>query len=263
MNVLEQIRNITHRSPQTNGGIQKPTFKVFVGICTHRDIKVRVFKLLRMLEKCPDPKIVVHEQEGDALIDRSRSRLATKFLLERDEEILFFIDDDIIFDTLDITKMMWSMIKADLDILGGPYCTKEEKEPTFAIRTLDNQDEIVCGKNGAIEEVRYVSTGCMAIRRRVLEKMSQSGMVHLCHPKSLRFYPFFTPMEKLLSDRWIYLSEEWAFCQRAKQLGFKVWCDFSVKLGHIGTQVFSWDNFVMEKKNEYDELLYRVDTEKD
>ena len=35
-----------------------------------------------------------------------------------------------------------------------------------------------------------------------------------------------------------YLTEDWMFCSRAMALGYKVWADTTVELGHIGTAVY-------------------------
>ena len=40
------------------------------------------------------------------------------------------------------------------------------------------------------------------------------------------------------------LGEDYSFCWRAKEIGAKIWCDSSIKVGHIGQAVYSeatWD----------------------
>lgn len=249
--------------PEGNGGLQKkPDFKVAVVVCTHRDVKVQVFNLLRQLENCPNPKIQVVPAVGDALIDRSRSIAASR-MLQTDNDYLWFIDDDIVTNSLDITKMMWQMKKDDLDIHGAAYPIKSETDKKFAVRTISNNDGFPVGKDAPIQEMRYLSTGCMGIHRRVFEKMIEKEVIHLCHPETQKFYPFFTPMEYELYGKWVYLSEDWAFCQRAIDLGFKVWCDFSVKLGHIGPKVYTWDDFFHEKAKPMEGFNYNINIQKE
>lgn len=38
-------------------------------------------------------------------------------------------------------------------------------------------------------------------------------------------------------------GEDLSFCIRAKQLGYKLWCDSSVKIGHIGQQICAEETF--------------------
>jgi hypothetical protein len=267
-NIIADLTEFSKRLivPSRNGGVHslekqivKADFSVVVAICTHRDVKLQVFNLIRSLEQCPNPKIQIATAIGDALIDRSRSTIASTFLRDRSEDILWFIDDDIVTNSLDVTRLMWQMHKLDLDILAAPYPLKSVEDGKFAVRTLEDKTEFVVGKGAEIHPMRYVSTGCMGIKRKVLQKMVESEVVHLCHPDTKKFYPFFCPMEYKLNDKWIYLSEDWAFCQRALDLGFKVWCDFSVKLGHIGQYEFTFEDFFREPKKLMDGFNYHVD----
>lgn len=236
---------------------KKVDFKVAVAICTHRDIKVRVFKQLRAIEKCPNPQINVFVLEGDALISRSRARVATTFLLETDYDYLFFVDDDVVWDTLDLTKMMWEAKHNNLDILGAAYSIKDTENPTFAVRTLGN-GVFTFGEGGGLVEVRYVSTGCMLISRKLLQAMADSGQFHLCEQSHMKYYPFFDPMQFQMNGKWIHLSEDWAFCQRALDMGFKVWLDTTIKLGHVGPYTYDWDDFGREPKQKKDSVIYEV-----
>lgn len=265
MNLIQDLKTLgTPKLILPNGGIKKTVdFKVAVGICTHRDVKLQIFNLIRTLEQCPNPVISVATAIGDALIDRSRSVLASDFLLNRKEDILWFLDDDIVVNTQDITRMMWQMHKMDLDILAAPYPLKTFEDAKFAVRTLEDKTDFTVGKGAEIQPMRYVSTGCMGIKRKVFERMVEKEVVHLCHPDTRKFYPFFCPMEKELNEKWIYLSEDWAFCQRALDLGFKIWCDFSVKLGHIGTYTYTFDDFFNKPKKDMEGFNYHVDVQKE
>jgi len=228
-------------------------FKVCVAYCVHREMKVKVFQIARLLEKCPNPKIDIKVVEGDALIDRSRSRAATKFL-ETDYDILLYLDDDIFFDAVELTRMLWEMWQKDLDIIGAGYITKEADEPSFTFRTRGDQN-IVFGNEGGIHEVRWLATGCMAVRRRVIEKMVDSETVHLCNRDTINFYPFFMPFEKLIDGKWNYLSEDYAFCERANELGFKCWVDSRMKLTHFGNYLYDWDDIHRPRKQKAENLL--------
>ena len=32
----------------------------------------------------------------------------------------------------------------------------------------------------------------------------------------------------------VKMSNDWFFCEKARELGYEVWCDPTIKLGHIG-----------------------------
>ncbi len=239
-----------------------PTFSVTLGMCVHREIKLKVFKSMRSLDKCQDPRFDWTFVEGDAAIARSRNRVATSFL-ESKNDILLFMDDDVAYDCRQLQLMILAMRHYDLDIVGAAYSTKEEKAPVFALRTLTGQESIPFGEEGLIYPVRYVSGGCMAIHRRVFEKMIKDGDKQLCHPDTVKFYSFFDTMEKDIDGKHSWLSEDWAFCERALEAGFKVWVDTRVKLDHIGEKVYNWDDFVRPPKEKMDNLLYQVNVTKE
>lgn len=230
----------------------KHTFSVYAAMCAHRGVSPKVIKNIKLLEACPDPKIHFELLDGDALIDRSRGRVATDFLLNSKDDYLLFLDDDILFDPLDIRQLLFAAHKNDLDIAGAAYPTKSETNSSFTFRALTNEEDIPFGKAGGICEVRMQATGCMAIHRRVFEKMAEKSVVHLCHTQGIKFFPFFTPMEKEIDGEWMYLSEDWAFCERARDLGFKVWLDTTIRLGHIGPKVYDWDDMLREPKTRND-----------
>jgi len=83
----------------------KKVHKVCLGLCLHRDITPESFYSVTLASACPDPLFSVRMERGDALIERSRSILATKFIKDNTEDVLLFVDDDIIFQPQDAVKM--------------------------------------------------------------------------------------------------------------------------------------------------------------
>lgn len=240
--------------------------KALVAMCVHRGARIKVLNLARWLEKTKDMDIEFTALDGDALIDRSRSRVATYFVEDRkDCDVLVFIDDDIVYEPETIIKQIKLIREHNLDIVGATYATKDHsKKPSLTFRGLDDKDEFFFGKDGGVREIMYLSTGCMAIHRRVIERMVETNTVHLCHPDTLRFYPFFMPIEKEIKPgKWTYLSEDWAFCDRARELGFKVWVDCSSKLKHIGDYPYDWDDILREPKKVHENIKFSVDITKE
>lgn len=248
------------------GGKQEPkkaTFSCLLAMCTHRDIKVRVLNQIRALEKCPDPKIITYVLEGDALIDRARNRVATKFLQETDYDMLFFLDDDVVIDTVDATRIMWECYQQKLDIVGAAYPLKQMSRPGFAVRPYSD-GEIQFGEKGGLQEVRFVSSGAMCIRRQTLQTMVEKLKLPLCDGGTGQppQYPFFEPQHRYFDDKWYYLSEDWSACMRALDCGMKVWLDTIAKLGHIGPHTYTWDDFFRPAVTEHKNPIYEVRTAK-
>lgn len=221
---------------------------VLVSVCTHRTIDIDVLSGVMGLFGQKEHSFTWCPIRGDALIDRARSRVASYFLQDRKEDVILFIDDDVVFDPKDAIRLI-DGVKNGCDIVGGMYVQKGTLAKTCVLKN----GQIVTFKRSAVpEEVEAIATGFMAIHRKVFEKMSET--VPLCHPNDLKFYPFFQPFPKEKDGQMVYLSEDWAFCDRAKDLGFKVWLDPSIFLGHKGEYVYDLMDRVRKPKGNLKDL---------
>lgn len=246
--------------------MSEPTFKVTVAVCTHRDIKMAVWYNLKDLEGCPDPKISVKSIDGDALISRSRSLAGTWFLEKTEDDYLMFLDDDVVINSFDATKLMWEAYQMKLDVVGAAYVTKSKHKPGLAVRPLSEIKEMYFGKQGKLYPMESVSTGCMIIARPVLKEFIKSGIAPLCVHGNSQYYPFFQHQKMVINGRWEDCSEDWWFCEQAIKRGFKIWCDTTIKTGHIGPYEYTWDD-VFENRKElrktYEDIKFRVESDQE
>ena len=212
-------------------------------VCTHRQFHVDAMTNAMQLYGQKKHTITWMPMKGDALIDRARSRAASYFMMERNDDILFFVDDDGVFESADVLKTIDHVV-GGMDICGGLVMLK--KPQTVVQGHIDKnvlffKDQAVTFKKDAKPvEVHLMGTGFMAIHRRVFQKMIDEKVVPFCHPTDLKFWPFFQPFPyEIEKGRFIYASEDWAFCLRARSLGFKVWLDPSIFIKHYGD--YGWD----------------------
>jgi len=66
--------------------------------------------------------------------------------------------------------------------------------------------------------------------------------------RGLPIVPYFLPL--IVPDRngqW-YLGEDYAFCERARQCGYKVFADTTIRVHHIGNYRYSWEDAGSEVK---------------
>lgn len=220
--------------------------KIYVAMCVHRNMRAKIFNQVRLLEAYKDDDLQFEFQvlDGDAAIDRQRSRMVSHFYMNRkDCDILLFIDDDIVFSVQDFVKIIKTMLKENLGVLGATYVTKNMEKPSFTFRPLKEDSKFYFGTAGVVREVKYISTGCMAIHRKVLNDIVNLGIVDLCNcGKSEKFYTFFLPLVENIDGEKEVLSEDWAFCYRVRQAGWKIWVDCSTRLGHIGDYIYCWND---------------------
>jgi hypothetical protein len=204
--------------------------KVFVSICCHRAIEPLVVDCLLRTLSNPTYKWDYGFQM-EAMIDRSRSIQATQFL-ESDSDILLLLDDDILYNLEEIPRIIEDAIEKQ-SVVCGPYSKKVEGGALTCVALKDA--DIKLGKEGSLMEIRWGATGFMAIPRIVIETlaktMKKSKVLDI-----LMVYPFFLPF--IYEPENIYLSEDYSFCERARQAGFKIWMDTRCQIGHMGNKIY-------------------------
>jgi hypothetical protein len=212
-----------------------------------------------MLAATHDNVTVTLELLGnDSMITRARNSLVATALDNSDATHLMFIDADIGFSPGQVGRML----RFDRDVVAGMY-------PLKIVHYDDDVfDRVAAGETLETAQIRYVGapvagagrrqehgfvtaefagTGFMLIKRRALEKMIaayphlQYSAVHdRARPrKSAHQYALFEGM--IDPDNGDYLSEDYAFCRRWRDIGGEVWLDTRSKLMHIGPREFAGD----------------------
>jgi hypothetical protein len=121
--------------------------------------------------------------------------------------------------------------------VGGPYL-KRGKEDQLCVVPL-KEGTILVGPGGGLNEVRYLPTGCTMISREILQKVADS-MDLVRYDTNTWIYPFFMPMIRKDGDGTpMYLTLDFAFSQRARDAGFKIYLDTRIILGHMGSKMYA------------------------
>lgn len=225
--------------------------EIYVGGVVYRELTVEYHdSMLRLTSLCGQRGIALTNGvvKGDALISRSRSLAASAFL-RSSADVLLTIDSDIFFRPEDAVALCQKAM--DYDIIGALYMTRAlETQPAMM---LPPEKKVVFAPNSAPVEVPFLSTGFMAAHRRVFEKLA--GTVPLCHKTwkqngtDTSFWPFYMPYcIEWPEDGHLYLSEDWAMCQRAKDAGYKIYLDPSIRLAHVGTKLYTLEDLLTPAK---------------
>jgi len=163
---------------------------------------------------------------NESNVNRARNSCTAKFL-SGDATHLMFVDADIQFNPEDIVKL----INHDKDIVGGIYPQKT-LPPKMVVNTVNNGE-----KQGNLIEVGTLGTGFMLVKRSVFEKMIEHGAtpyvddIGLSKKENANQYDFF---QCTIDSNGRYLTEDWSFCRRWRQLGGKIWADKTIALTHVG-----------------------------
>lgn len=190
---------------------------------------------------------------NESLVTRARNMLTHNFLSTNCTHLLF-IDADVAFDPHGVVKML----ESDLSLIGGLYakkCINWGKVHFAASRGVspENLHSVACDYyvRGDVEigsdkpvEVVSVGTGLMLIKREVFETLKPdtsiskigSTVVGQIQPTESVYHFFDTGVDANTGE---FLSEDYAFCQRWRAKGGKVYAAPWVRTIHIGTHHFT------------------------
>jgi len=129
-------------------------------------------------------------------------------------DFLFFLDSDMLFPPTALFRLLLHR----KDIVGATY-TKRVAPFEILGTKLAEQPAVL---SGDLLEMQRIPTGCLLINMGVFEKLSK---------------PYFR--FEIDADGAI-IGEDYVFCDRAREAGFRVWCDavLSREIGHIGQSIY-------------------------
>lgn len=185
-----------------------------------------VSSLLRLMQENPGGhQFVFKPYFNESMISRARSKLATEFLAS-DCDFLLFIDADLDFPADAVDRL----VKRDRDIVAAPYSVKNL--PAKWALAFEEQPTYVEG----LLKVRNVPSGFTLIKRGVFEALVSPELTFQEEGDDTSYHAFYLPyLFDGENGRRVFLSEDFAFCQRARDKGFEIHCDFDVRLNHWGT----------------------------
>lgn len=154
-----------------------------------------------------------------SLIYQSRDNLAIQAIKEQCDYVMWF-DSDMIFPPNTLMKMLDHM-KDGRDIVTGLYFRRRNPFTPVLFSKLEETEDGACSwadyndypKNGVFE-IAGCGFGCCMVKTEVFAELL--GKYGSC----------FTPFGGI--------SEDLAFSMRARESGYKIWCDSTIKCGHVG-----------------------------
>jgi hypothetical protein len=224
--------SITGRLPRKGIGLGPSSCVILVPVGGHIE-----FDCERALQTLERRGYQVRRVVGYSAIDQGRCQMATDAVAAGFEELMW-IDSDVSFNPDDVEKLRAHR----LPIVCGIYAKKSRRE--FACDYMPGTEQVLFGKHDrGLMELHYVGFGFTLTHRSVYETIRTNLRLPACN---LRFgcelVPYFMPMLKPDPGGYWYLAEDYAFCERARQAGFRIMADTSVRLWHVGTYGFSWED---------------------
>lgn len=174
---------------------------------------------------------------GCSVVSRARN-LLVKDLLESECTDLLFIDSDINFEPEDVYRLMAWTSDPKKGIVGGVPRTRSDNKVYIASLDYDDNNDLTMNNMGLVR-ARRLATAFMMVRRDVFTTLVDA------HPE-WSYYDTRTDrtlsavFDFKLTDEG-YMGEDYLFCDRAREHGFEVWVDPTIKLGHMGVQEYMGD----------------------
>lgn len=166
-----------------------------------------------------------------SLIYESRNTLAKMCITHNCDGVLW-LDSDMVFDP-DVLHKMLEHAKAGREFVTGLYFRRRKPFTPVLFKDLSVDTEQVhwTGYDDYPEnelfEVAGAGFGCCYTSKNLLLDIM------------LNYRTWFNPLE--------HAGEDVAFCVRARELGYKLLCDPTIKCGHIGASMFDESVFKATK----------------
>lgn len=224
---------------------------VLIGMpCGSGQVPIEMLQSLLRLEKpLPCGFMSVTRQR----IDKARNCIVLEALKSGIDYVLF-VDDDNPIPPDTLTKM----IEDDKDIVVAPILSRNPDANGVhnlcsfymtlgpALSELNNErirfytPITKFTDSGPLHQIAGGGTGCMLIKRRVIEALFAKYQNHIFEFGDIRF-------KKITYNGVEYdrrtMSEDMEFCERATDLGFEVWLDDRIRPLHIsGNRAVQWTN---------------------
>jgi hypothetical protein len=215
-----------------------PAYTGTVYLTTMRSVIADLISLMRA-----DVLVTIEDETASALIGDARAEIVAKFLASKCTHLMF-IDWDVCWQAGSILKLL----NHDYDLCGGIYPNRQD--PIAFTLPPGSEAELPVDQRTGCLEVNGLHGGFMLIKRETLETM-------VGHHQSLNFERKGRMLCGLFESYWrgtSKLGEDYAFCQRWRDLGGKVWLDPNIQMGHVGTKVFAgqfgeWRSMIDDMKD--------------
>lgn len=214
--------------------------KLFIGIPAY-DGKISIklaYTLAQLMPKAMSLGVSVRlgHVSGCSIITMARNMLVDQFLKTDCTELLF-IDGDVLAQADDILRLMAQ--SGDKDITAGSYPRRSSDKKFFMDLYFDDNNDLEF--DGALMRINRVGTGFMLIQRHVIEAIAEKSEKYLGQDGIGNVASVFD--FKLMDGK--FVGEDYSFCDKAREEGFKVWLDVEISLPHVGQEEFT-NNFYQE-----------------
>jgi hypothetical protein len=174
---------------------------------------------------------------GSSAVQQARSQTVHQFLTQTDASHLFWIDSDIVWESKDFVKTL--ALASVFDVVCATYPMKNEAR-SIVVKHPDLKNFEI-NKYGLVK-IWGVGLGFTVVSRAALEKLvATKPLVYDAAKDNARpdVFRFDTVPGK--HEHPNARGEDLAFFADLRELGYDIWLDPRIVLGHVGTHVYRND----------------------
>ena len=170
---------------------------------------------------------------NESLIPRGRNALVARAMHNPRATHLMFLDADIGFDP----EYILMLLQEDVEVIGGGY-PKKSLPIDYVINPITDGEA-----DDAKAEVERIGTGFLLLKREVFSRMAEA-MPELKYTDDCGLDPsinqyLYAFFECGLFGEKVFMSEDWLFCNRWRDLGGRIFISKRFALTHVGSYAFS------------------------
>ncbi len=190
--------------------------KIFIAVPTLETVPALFCQSLALLQRAGNTQIGF---EVGSLVYNARNSLARQ-AIKSEADYVMWLDSDMVFAPDLLQRMLKVCTEEKIDFLTG-LCFR--RKPPYTPTLFDRLEKTERGASYtalmSVPEGRFKVGGCGFAG--VL--MSTDVLLSVA-----------AKFEGRMFDPMIGFGEDVAFCWRARQCGYEIWCDSNIELGHVG-----------------------------
>lgn len=191
--------------------------KISIGIPTYSQIHIETVACLIYSLQETKAEVQLNFHKGTYLHQLRNNML--KEARENNADYLMFVDSDMTFPPDGIKKLL----SYDKDIIGGMYNMKT-LPLVNTIKIADDEGNFISSDGAEIPTNHIfkcfsVPTGFMLIKLEAIKSLDK-------------------PFDFGTNEKGELIGEDVYFCMQAHKIGLDVWCDPTIKIGHIGEYLY-------------------------
>lgn len=209
---------------------------VMLAMPTHRDLHPRTVAAITQTQALFIERGVplsIELDYGGSLVHHARTKMAHRFLQSAHTH-LAWIDSDMDWRAPDFVRLV--ALTTVMDMVAGAYRAKQEP-PLFMVN-LHKGEEIEPNEWGCYP-FKGLGMGFCAMQREVVEAVAEISPRKRFHNVEGPVRHIFAFEEDHIDDDEQARGEDMGFFIKAARLGYQLWVDPTITLGHIGQHVFS------------------------